>query len=281
MTTTAFGSRRVTESLRAIAHYLDDAAQIAGGVSPGSVVVPNLVPIQRDPGPRLTSVTWKLSGTDVMPVSSVSTGSLTLLVNGSHLSDVRTFKLVTGETEFPGENLQDVHDKSFTVDVDAIPAQPCFYDAWIIDTEGQTFLLPRALRVEMIEPAEPDTGLQLIAMVPNKWENGYAEVFALVFTAGGGEGAFSVTDRNGKVLDDWFVRESHQRDAQTSGDVPTISVNFTPDAPARCQWLSIFRKDMTPGKPELLELLLHLEPKDGSRASSLPFSIGAKQPEHA
>ena len=67
MSIEAFGTRRVSESLRAIARYIDDAAKIARGVPPGQVVRLDLEAAPTTVSPRLTGVLWDLGDSETVP----------------------------------------------------------------------------------------------------------------------------------------------------------------------------------------------------------------------
>lgn len=140
MTTTAFGARRVTESLNAIARYLDQATKTAAGVSR-----PSLTSVRRHQRER--------------PIAKPLQGSqaLTVTAKGSNLSHVHEFKLKSGTTEHIAKEIRDITDKSFVAAFDDVRPQTEPYDAWVSDEVNQSFVLPHALLVvEAYDDAEID-----------------------------------------------------------------------------------------------------------------------------
>jgi hypothetical protein len=152
MSIQAFGSRRVTESLTALASYLDEAVQSADRIPAGEVAKLTLEDIPRDLGPRLREVCWK------------DRNNTTVLVHGSGLKDVKTFKLVHGIVELTAQ-IQDLTSKEFVAAFKEIP--PGLYDAWVIDEGGQAFVLRNALKVD--RPGDYGLPIQRDkhALVPN------------------------------------------------------------------------------------------------------------------
>jgi len=134
MSIQAFGSRRVTESLTALAGYLDDAVQSAERIPAGEVAKLTLEEIPRDLGPRLREVHWKDQNTN------------TVFVHGSGLKDVKTFKLVKGKAELTATIESGGTSREFVAEFKKIP--PGRYDAWVIDEGGQAFVLRNALVVD-------------------------------------------------------------------------------------------------------------------------------------
>jgi hypothetical protein len=167
MSTQAFGSRRVTQSLKAIAKYLDDGARIAGGVPPGQVVRLDLEDAPSTVSPRLRSVLWVISDTETsssIPVGDVEDGA-TVVVSGVNLPEpgsenpVTVFKLVgpgTGTRYFQA-TAADISLQSatgFKAALHLVPTSPetppplGSYDALVINAAGQTFLLADACSIE-------------------------------------------------------------------------------------------------------------------------------------
>jgi hypothetical protein len=171
MSLEAFGTRRVTESLRAIGDYLDQAVLIAEGIPPGQIVKPTLEDVPSTLSPRLTSVLWKLADGSTSPsvtLTVVSNGA-TVVVSGVHLThrdgttgpfqnDIKLLKLVgpgSGATYFEaGEsNITNPIETGFTATLHLVPTTspppppvgP--YDAFVLHKSGQTFLLVNACEV--------------------------------------------------------------------------------------------------------------------------------------
>src|SRR6476620_2011158 len=97
MSIEAFGSRRVTESLRAIASYLDEGAKIARGVPSGQVLPLNPVDVPATSAPRLTNLVWTEPGTRT---SCVGPGrvQLDLRAHGENL-DNAVLKLLSTKSD--------------------------------------------------------------------------------------------------------------------------------------------------------------------------------------
>ena len=155
MNSVAFGSLRVTESLRALKTYLDHAAQLAGAIPPADVV-----PVGNQPGtpaqsPRITSVTWDKTGTRKisLPDSSTVNGvtTLDLTVTGVNLDDPETLKLVgagPGKPYFETGIFSNPSSTSFTATIDIVEPSEGAYDVKLENEDGQTFILSRACRIK-------------------------------------------------------------------------------------------------------------------------------------
>jgi hypothetical protein len=134
MSTEAFGSRRVTESLRAIQKYLDDGARIAGGVPPGQVVKLELEPTPSTPGPRLRNVLWAENHSHEIEVGPGTT-TLDVLASGTNLAKTAVFKLVAAASPsvfFETEEIEDKAPTGFTATVTLIDPPAGSYHAFII-----------------------------------------------------------------------------------------------------------------------------------------------------
>jgi hypothetical protein len=210
MSTEAFGSRRVTESLRAIHKYLDDGARIAGGVPPGQVVRLDLEPTPSTPGPRLRNVLWADNNSHVIEVGPGTT-TLDVLASGTNLEKTAVFKLVSAASPsifFETEEIEDETPTSFTATVTLVDPPADSYHAFIVTDTGQTFLLRNALTID--EPGEsepePEPGLQLGEVVPNEVElpDGEVEGAVLLLLRGRASDVSEVyfTDQRG-VRQDW------------------------------------------------------------------------------
>jgi hypothetical protein len=174
MSTEAFGSRRVTESLRAIASYLDEGAKVARGVPLGQVIALKPVDVQGTQSPDLTEVIWVDSGTRTL---AVPTGDVErkLRVRGKNLQGVGVFKLLStkeGGPTFEATEivpLPDTNSVEFTATVKLSDPKNGSYRALAI-AEGRTSLNPRKLKIKPLpaDPEEPGPGIQLGELAPNK-----------------------------------------------------------------------------------------------------------------
>lgn len=145
MSIQAFGTRRVTESLKAIAKYLDDGALIAAGVSPAGVLTLNTELVPRPPSPRLTSV-----DPNEVELTADQEESFSLDVTGEELDGAKTFRLVRGGSVIEAIPLSDPEATSFTADFEnVVNPTPGRYDAWVITDSGQAFVLDNACRIKV------------------------------------------------------------------------------------------------------------------------------------
>jgi hypothetical protein len=163
MSTEAFGSRRVSESLRAIAKYLDEGALIAGGIPPGQAVKLQLEPTPSTPGPRLIKVQV------INTKSGAGTVQLDVLAVGENLESVSAFKLVgapSGSTYFEASEIKPKDTGSFTAHITLTEPYPVSYHAFVVTKSGQTFLLRDALTIKAREGTDTEPGLQLVALIP-------------------------------------------------------------------------------------------------------------------
>jgi hypothetical protein len=168
MSLQAFGSRRVTQSLRALAKYLDDGARIAAGIPPGQVLSLDLDDVPTTVSPRLTSVLWDLEASEGGPAPSVEFDELTdpmpVVVTGTNLplagstNPITLFKLArpgVGTRVFQAA-ATDITEHSATgfkallhqVPATGAPFPVGSYDALIVNAAGQTFLLQDACSIE-------------------------------------------------------------------------------------------------------------------------------------
>ena len=181
MSIEAFGTRRVSESLKAIAKYIDDGAKIARGIQPGQVF--DLPPSHQPQtlSPRITSVVWDLGdGTtssihqddlDLAPGAVAATvdvaGSDLLVVAGPPedpiTEPIMIFKLVgqgSGTSHFEAlpADITEISPTGFTADLHLVPSTTTApavgpYDALVVNALGQAFLLANA-----VEIVPPDSG---------------------------------------------------------------------------------------------------------------------------
>jgi len=181
MSIEAFGTRRVTESLKAIAKYVDDGAKIARGIQPGQVLDLDLKPAPVTLSPRITSVLWELDdgGTaasihqDDLDLTDPNGVVATVDVAGSDLlvvgdaSDpitepIMIFKLVgqgSGSTHFEAfpADISTPSATGFTANLHLVPATSATppavgpYDALVVNALGQAFLLANAVSIEASE----------------------------------------------------------------------------------------------------------------------------------
>lgn len=208
MSTEAFGSRRVTESLRAIAKYLDDGARIAGGVPPGQVVRLDLEPTPGTPSPRLTNVLWEDNHSHVIKVGPGQT-TLNVLVSGDNLDTARIFKLVgatSGSTYFETTDISNKAKTGFTARITLIDPSPVSYHAFVVNKARGTFLLERACAIERPAETEPEPGLQLGGVMPNEGAPGDTVEAILLLLRGTSSDVSEVyvTDRQG-TRTEWTV----------------------------------------------------------------------------
>lgn len=207
MSTEAFGSRRVTEALRAIHKYLDDGARLAGGVPPGQVVRLDLEETPSVPGPRLRNVLWADNHSHVIEVGSGAT-TLDVLATGTHLDKSEVFKLISAVSPAVFFETEDIDPKTaidFTATITLVDPPPGSYHALVVTETGQTFLLRNALAIDEPGEEQPETGLQLGEIDPNEAYPGEEVEEAVLLLL---RGRFSdvsevyFTDRNG-VRKDW------------------------------------------------------------------------------
>lgn len=174
MSTEAFGSRRVTESLRAIATYLDEGAKIARGVPLGQVLELNPVDVLGTPSPDLTEVIWVDSGTRTIAVAT-GAAEQKLSVRGKNLLGVGEFKLLStkeGGPTFEATKIDRVpatNSVEFTATVKLSDPKNGAYRALAV-ADGRTSLNPRKLKIKSLpaEPEEPGPEIQLGELDPNK-----------------------------------------------------------------------------------------------------------------
>jgi hypothetical protein len=154
MSTKAFHSRRVTETLRAIGDYLDSAAKIAGGVPRPTTISLELEDVPENPTPRITEVLWE-NGSSVI---QLPTGAQTVEATafGDNLTDVTVFKLRGHGKAFEGTiTVHDAEGESVTAAFDFADPPPGKYDAHVITTDQDEFLLLNACRIEVQDPGTP------------------------------------------------------------------------------------------------------------------------------
>jgi hypothetical protein len=172
------GSRRVTESLRAIASYLDEGAKIARGVPSGQVLPLNPVDVPSTLSPRLAEVVWVDTGTRTI---SVGPGNVQreLLARGENLHDVAVLKLLSTKGGRTFETIQIVRQDpessvEFTATVDLSDPKRGSYHALVATVEGDTFFSPRKLKIKSLPelPEEPGPEIQLGELAPNVGNTG-------------------------------------------------------------------------------------------------------------
>jgi len=178
MSIEAFGTRRVTESLKAIAKYVDDGAKIARGIQPSQVLDLDLKPAPVALSPRITSVLWELDGGGTASsihlddldltdpdgvVATVDVAGSDLLVVGDPsdpiTEPIMIFKLVgqgsstTHFEAFPAD-ISTPSPTGFTANLHLVPSASAppppvgSYDALVVNALGQAFLLANAVSIE-------------------------------------------------------------------------------------------------------------------------------------
>lgn len=182
MSIEAFGTRRVSESLKAIAKYIDDGAKIARGIQPGQVLDLDLKPAPVALSPRITSVLWELDndGTassihlddldrddpdGVVAVVDVAGSDLLVVADPSEdpiTEPIMIFKLVgqgsstTHFEAFPAD-ISTPSPTGFTANLHLVPSASApppplgSYDALVVNALGQAFLLANAVSIEPSE----------------------------------------------------------------------------------------------------------------------------------
>ena len=164
MSTQAFGTRRVTESLKAIGDYLDEGVRIAEGVPPGEILELKLEKTPSTPSPRLTTVLWQPLGSPTLPFPK--DGDQSIEVNGRNLKHVTRFTLVEaahGKPFFEAKDVKgDGKGESFTATIVLKKPSAGAYDAELVSETGQTFLLESACFIKeppgTTEPYDSKTG---------------------------------------------------------------------------------------------------------------------------
>ena len=150
MSTKAFNTRRVIESLSALSDYLDQAVQTADGISPGEVPDINLPETPPESvSPRLISVLYNGSRKIELPDDEATT--LDLTVSGDDLQEPALFKLVGVGPNVPtitSEVFPSKADDQFTVTITFPEHSAGLYDAKFVNTAGQQDVLNRAVRVK-------------------------------------------------------------------------------------------------------------------------------------
>jgi hypothetical protein len=158
MSTRAFHTRRVLESLTALSGYLEQAVETADGIPPGEVpkvFLPDPPPVSVSP--RLLSVLF--DGSRKVTLPNEHTGddgktTLELVVSGDDLQNHEKFKLVrVGADASPIEatitNASPAGDRfTATVTFPAPEDAAGLYDAKFVNTAGQQDVLNRAIRVK-------------------------------------------------------------------------------------------------------------------------------------
>ena len=131
MSTEAFGSRRVVESLKAIGSYLDEGVKLAGGVPPGQVSKLTLETIPVGQRPALTQVSPKGDHRSLGRKVSRDVSAF-----GSHLTDVKIFKLVRGGVFSRTTTFTVKGESKLTARFDdVVLTSPGSYDAWVTDVQ--------------------------------------------------------------------------------------------------------------------------------------------------
>jgi hypothetical protein len=213
MSTEAFGTRRVRESLKAIAKYLDDGAQIAAGVSPAQVLSLDLDSVTRSLGPRITNIT-----PSVRRFERGEAETFNLFVTGTNLAAVNVFKLVRGGVEVVPTTIGTPTATSFTAAFTITDPVLGAYDAIAVNTTGQAFVFDDACTFRAHEhhahrgqgsevARERERDLRLDAIVPDSAQPGQPTEAILVLSRGSASDidAVYIADRDGTRRDKWKV----------------------------------------------------------------------------
>ena len=199
MSTEAFGSRRVVESLKAIGSYLDEGVKLAGGVPPGQVSKLTLETIQVGQRPALTQVSPR-----VITVPLGEKVSRDVSAFGSHLTDVKIFKLVRGGVFFATTTFTVKGESKLTARFDdLVLTSPGSYDAWVTDGADQPALLNDACVIDSTEQ-EPTAPLQLGGIVPSQ-SDGDTTIYAFLTVLQGTVAKAYVTGIDGQPAQGWVV----------------------------------------------------------------------------
>ncbi|MFN0101392.1 MAG: hypothetical protein ACKV2U_04795 [Bryobacteraceae bacterium] len=218
MSKEAFGSRRVTEALKAVGEYLDNAAQIAAGVQPGGTVKLNIEDIPATPSPRLTEVQWVINAqkSHVIRLDQL-TKPCTIEASGENLSKIVTFKLVRGRFFFvAGKDkikfLKDPKGKvvGFTASIAVTGPSLGSYDACIESATGQIASLSDACSIEA--PVAAAQAIQLGPINPSPSRGG--ENWATLVVLRGQPSEYELTDIGGKSQPGWPVKEITKQEFQ-------------------------------------------------------------------
>jgi hypothetical protein len=215
MSIQAFGTRRVTESLKAITKYLDDGALIAAGVSPAGVLSLNTELVPRPPSPRLTSVS-----PHVIKFDEGEAKDFTLTATGAELDGATVFRLVRGGSVIEASDLTINSPTSLTVDFDdVLDPIPGMYDAWVITSAGQAFVLDNACRIKVKANGSNASSSSAASSDPAQSAPGDGQFGAAGYVAkpggtfdarvtvppGTGDLKWYVKDNDGAVRENWKV----------------------------------------------------------------------------
>jgi hypothetical protein len=220
MSTEAFKSRRVTESLRAVTKYLDEGARIAGSISPPHIIRIEPEEVPRPPSPRLTRVVPRV----ITLNAGEGNDEFTLTVSGSGLDSSKEFKLVRGADQVAASELTEVSDDGFTATFPIDPEQVTgLYDAWVLNETGQTFILDDACRLRVdSNNGHRSGGHAGVAADTQPFHTGGAvpmgapgETLDVMIASRGGPPPditkWSVTDSEGRTRDGWVIELAKKR----------------------------------------------------------------------
>jgi len=207
MSTEAFGSRRVTRSLREIVTYLDEGIKLAGGVGPGQTVRLDLEQPSISLTPRITKVVWQATGSRVITLGPGKT-TQALQISGTDLDNPTVFKLVgetSGSTFFETTNITGSSKAGFTATIDLIDPSPVSYLAEALNSAGQPAILEDACEIDEPTSSQQTGGLQLGGIAPNEAAPGDDIDLVLLLLAGQPSDVSDVyiTDTQGTRLEDW------------------------------------------------------------------------------
>jgi hypothetical protein len=222
MATEAFGARRVTESLKAIARHLDNAALAAGAVRPlGNA--PLVL------SPRLTDVVWEPAGSHTISLPQSGVSDQILTVHGSGLNSVTSFKLVAGSRYFEAKPTPISPTGTILTAMIRVTAPSSgTYDAWV-ETEVGSFLLPDGCAIEAPAAAPPvEQTPQLATLVPNQWTEEEGPKYAVLVVLNGVSPSLSITDLNGTPAPGWYVEKADE--SSVRNDIDLLKPIYGPTA---------------------------------------------------
>lgn len=236
MSSEAFGTRRVTESLKAIRGYLDDAATIAGSVATSETVK---IDRRKTPRwvqpPRLDKITWFAQGTSTSSISLPPAQSTqTIRGVGKGLQGIRGLVLHGPNNDLPAFRLDIIesNSESFTARGQVHGSEPGWYALEFKDAFGQSHTRPNACSIAALGPLKP---IELGEIEPSRLpaESGSWPEFILTILSGYPED-FKITDLDGN--DQHWTVDAGDETSECGCRVRPLKI--TPSAEALREWMT-------------------------------------------